>query len=318
MKRSAGPPVLVIVLAVALLAPLPWIAPPTLVQFGINALLLATLAQGWNIIGGYTGYASFGNSVFYGLGSYGTAIAMANFNLPFAAGLLLGVALAVAFAVLLGLPVLRLRGHYFAIATLALAEVMTAIVSNLDIAGRNIGIVLPLLKNDALFYELAVGLLALATLTVLFVSRSRFGLGLIAIRESEDAAGVMGVNTTLYKVAAFALAAVFSALAGGIHAYWITFIDPESAFDITLNVKMIIMAVFGGPGSVFGPVVGALLLSGVAEVLATEISTVASLFFGFVIVVAVIFMPRGLADLARRFRRLGLGYFAENVRVHRL
>jgi branched-chain amino acid transport system permease protein len=308
----------VIVAAVAVLSSLPWLASPTLIEFGINALLLAVLAQAWNIIGGYTGYASFGNSVFYGLGSYGTAIAMTNYNLGFAAGLAIGGALAVLFAVLLGLPVLRLRGHYFAIATLALAEVMTAIVSNLDIAGRNIGVVLPLLKDNTLFYELSVALLAIVTVAVLLISRSRFGLGLVAIRESEDAAAVMGINTTLYKVVAFALAALFSALAGGIHAYWITFIDPESAFDITLNVKIIIMAVFGGPGSVFGPVVGAFLLSGISEILASKVSTLASLFFGFVIVVAVIFMPRGLADLARRFQRQGLRYFGENVRTHRL
>jgi branched-chain amino acid transport system permease protein len=301
-----------------ILAAIPWIASPTLIQFGISTLLLATLAQSWNIIGGYTGYASFGNSVFFGLGSYGTAIAMVQWHLPFAAGLALGAMLAVAFAFLLGLPVLRLRGHYFAIATLALAEVMIAIFSNLDIAGRNIGLVLPLLRGDALFYELSLGLLALTTLTIVWIARSRFGFGLISIRENEEAAAVMGVNTTLYKVLAFALSGFFSALAGGIHAYWITFLDPVSAFDIGLNVKMIIMSVFGGPGSILGPVVGAFLLSGVSEILSTEISSLAGLFFGVVIVVAVVFMPRGLADLGRRFKQLGWNYFADNVRAHRL
>ena len=304
--------------ALAILAAVPWIASPTLIQFGISTLLLATLAQSWNIIGGYTGYASFGNSVFYGLGSYGTAIAMVQWHLPFGAGLALGAVLAVAFAVVLGLPVLRLRGHYFAIATLALAEVMIAIFSNLDIAGRNIGLVLPLLRGDALFYELALGLLALTTLAIVWIARSRFGFGLISIRENEEAAAVMGVNTTLYKVLAFALSGFFSALAGGIHAYWITFLDPVSAFDIGLNVKMIIMAVFGGPGSILGPVVGAFLLSGVSEILSTEISSLAGLFFGVVIVVAVVFMPRGLADLGRRYKKLGWHYFAENLRAHRL
>lgn len=304
--------------ALAILAAVPWIASPTLIQFGISTLLLATLAQSWNIIGGYTGYASFGNSVFYGLGSYGTAIAMVQWHLPFGAGLALGAVLAVAFAVVLGLPVLRLRGHYFAIATLALAEVMIAIFSNLDIAGRNIGLVLPLLRGDALFYELALGLLALTTLAIAWIARSRFGFGLISIRENEEAAAVMGVNTTLYKVLAFALSGFFSALAGGIHAYWITFLDPVSAFDIGLNVKMIIMAVFGGPGSILGPVVGAFLLSGVSEILSTEISSLAGLFFGVVIVVAVVFMPRGLADLGRRYKKLGWHYFAENLRAHRL
>jgi len=296
----------------------PWIASPSLIQFGISTLLLATLAQSWNIIGGYTGYASFGNSVFYGLGSYGTAIAMVQWHLPFGVGLALGAVLAVVFAIVLGLPVLRLRGHYFAICTLALAEVMIAIMSNVDIAGRNTGLVLPLLRGDALFYEMAFGLLVLTTLAVLWIARSRFGYGLISIRENEEAAAVLGVNTTLYKVLAFALSGFFTALAGGIHAYWITFLDPVSAFDIGLNVKMIIMAVFGGPGSILGPVIGAFLLSGISEVLSTEISKLAGLFFGVVIVIAVVFMPRGLADLGRRFKEFGWHYFAENVRVHRL
>jgi branched-chain amino acid transport system permease protein len=308
----------VVVIALVLLALVPWIATPSLIQFGISTLLMATLAQSWNIIGGYTGYASFGNSVFYGLGSYGVAIAMVQWHLPFGVGLALGAVLAVLFALLIGLPVLRLRGHYFAICTLALAEVMTAIVSNLEIAGRNTGLVLPLLRGDALFYELALGLLVLTTLAVIYIARSRFGFGLIAIRENEEAAAVMGVDTTRYKVAAFAISGFFTSLAGGIHAYWITFLDPVSAFDITLNVKMIIMAVFGGPGSIFGPVVGAFLLSAISEVLSTKISTLASLFFGFVIVVAVVFMPRGLADFGRRFRTVGWRYFAENVRRHRL
>ena len=300
------------------MAAAPWIASPSLIQFGISTLLLATLAQSWNIIGGYAGYASFGNSVFYGLGSYGTAIAMVQWHLPFGVGLALGAVLAVAFAVVLGLPVLRLRGHYFAICTLALAEVMIAIVSNVDIAGRNTGLVLPLLRGDALFYEMAFGLLVLTTLAVLWIARSRFGYGLMSIRENEEAAAVLGVDTTLYKVLAFALSGFFAALAGGIHAYWITFLDPVSAFDIGLNVKMIIMAVFGGPGSILGPVVGAFLLSGISEVLSTEISNLAGLFFGVVIVIAVVFMPRGLADLGRRFNQFGWHYFAENVRVHRL
>jgi branched-chain amino acid transport system permease protein len=304
--------------ALVVLAGVPWYGSDVLVQFGINALLLAVLAQGWNIIGGYTGYASFGNSVFYGLGGYGVAIAMVQWQLPFAVGMGFGVVLAVVFAVLLGIPVLRLKGHYFAIATLALSQVMTAIVSNVGIAGQNIGLVLPPLNNDPLFYELSLGLLTIATLTIWGMTRSRFGFGLIAIRENEEGAAVMGVNTTLYKVMAFALSGIFSALAGGIHAYWVTFLDPASAFDISLNVKMIIMAVFGGPGTVLGPIVGALTLSTISEFLSSEVTSIAGLFFGLVIVVAVVLMPRGLADMLRRMRKMGWGYFIENIRAHRL
>ncbi|MBZ9798950.1 branched-chain amino acid ABC transporter permease [Mesorhizobium sp. ES1-4] len=310
--------IVIALVVIAALAAVPRFGSDVLVQFGINALLLAVLAQGWNIIGGYAGYASFGNSVFYGLGSYGVAIAMVQWELPFAAGLVFGVALAVVFAFLLGLPVLRLKGHYFAIATLALAQVMIAIVSNIELAGQNIGLVLPPLNNDPLFYELALGLLVLTTLTIFWLTRSRFGFGLIAIRENEEGAAVMGVNTTLYKVLAFALSGIFSALAGGIHAYWITFLDPESAFDISLNVKMIIMAVFGGPGTILGPVVGAFTLSAVSEVLSSEVTSVAGLFFGIVVVAAVVLMPRGLADVVRRFRKSGWRYFIENIRANRI
>ena len=316
MKNVAW--VIALALIVALLAALPWIGNTVLVQFGISVLLLATLAQGWNIIGGYAGYPSFGNSVFYGLGAYGVAIAMVQYHLPFWAGMLLGLGLGVAFAGLLGLAVLRLKGHYFAICTLGLAFVMTAIVSNLEIAGSNIGLVLPLLRSEVLFYELALGLLVLATLTVFWLSRSRFGLGLIAIRENEEGAAVMGVNTTLYKVLAFMLSAAFTALAGGIYAYYITFIDPVGVFDIGLNVKMIIMAVFGGPGSVLGPVVGAFILSSVSEVLATKVTSLASMFFGIVIVIAVVFTPRGIVHVARHIKQTGWRYFIDNVRTHRL
>ena len=302
----------------AVLAVVPWVASPTIVQYGINALLVATLAQGWNIIGGFAGYPSFGNSVFYGLGTYGTAIAMAQLHWSFGSGLVLGAVLGVACALLFGIPILRLRGPYFAIATLGLAAVMSAIVATVEIAGKNIGLILPLFRGDALFYELSLILLVAATATVAWLSRSRFGAGLVAIREDEDAAQVMGINTTMYKVAALALAAFFSALAGGIHAWWITFIDPASAFDPTLNVRMVIMTLFGGAGSVLGPVVGAFVLSAVSEVLASKATSVASLFYGFVIVAAVVLMPKGILDVMEGFRTARWRYFTDNVRRFRL
>ena len=312
-RRSA-----LLALAVALLAAVPFFGDELVIQFGIDALLLATLAQSWNILGGFAGYPSFGNSSFYGLGTYGTAIAMAQLHLPFGVGLVLGVVLAVACAILIGAPILRLRGQYFAIATLGLAATLAALISNIDIAGRNIGLILPLTRNDAMFYEEALALLVAATLTVAWISRSRFGMGLIAIREDEDAAQVMGVNTTRYKVAALVLSALFSAIAGGIHAYWITFIDPASAFDPTLNVRMVIMAVFGGPGTVLGPVIGSFVLSAVYEILASSLSTAAALLFGLVIVLAVIFMPRGLWNLTLGIRSTGWRYFLQNIQQNRL
>jgi branched-chain amino acid transport system permease protein len=306
------------IVCVIALAALPLTGNDVLVQYGIDALLFATLAQAWNILGGFTGYVSFGNSSFYGLGTYGTAIAMAQLHWPFGVGLALGAFLAVACAVLFGIPILRLRGHYFAIATLGLSATLAAIIANLDISGKNIGLILPLTRADNAFYEEALLLLIAATATVAWISRSRFGTALLAIREDEDAALVMGINTTRYKIAALALSAFFTSIAGGIHAYWITFVDPAGAFDLTLNVRMVIMAMFGGPGTVFGPLIGAFTLSAVYDVLASSISTAAALLFGLVIVLAVIFMPRGLWDLAGGFRRDGARYFLENIRAHRL
>ncbi|HXR86400.1 MAG TPA: branched-chain amino acid ABC transporter permease [Stellaceae bacterium] len=300
------------------LAALPLTGDDVLIQYGIDALLFATLAQAWNILGGFTGYVSFGNSSFYGLGTYGTAIAMAQLHWPFGVGLALGAFLAVACAVLFGIPILRLRGHYFAIATLGLSATLAAIIANLDISGKNIGLILPLTRADNAFYEEALLLLIAATATVAWIAKSRFGTALLAIREDEDAALVMGINTTRYKIAALALSAFFTSIAGGIHAYWITFVDPAGAFDLTLNVRMVIMAMFGGPGTVFGPLVGAFVLSTVYDVLASSISTAAALLFGLVIVLAVIFMPRGLWDLAGGFRRDGARYFLQNIRAHRL
>jgi branched-chain amino acid transport system permease protein len=303
---------------VVLLAAIPWIGDAVIIQFGINALLVATLAQAWNIIGGFTGYASFGNSVFYGLGTYGTAIAMAQFGLPFWIGLVLGAVLAILCALLLGLPILRLRGPYFAIATLGLSAAMGALVANLDIAGANVGLILPLTRADTMFYELSLALLAACTLSVAWIAKSRFGMGLIAIREDEDAAGAMGVNATLYKVLALIVSALFTAMAGGIHAYWITFIDPASAFDPTLNLRMVIMAMFGGPGTVLGPVIGSFILSVIYEYLASSISTAAALIFGVVIVLAVVFMPKGLIDLGGGLRKFGWRYLLQNIRRNSL
>jgi branched-chain amino acid transport system permease protein len=306
------------ILCVIALAALPLTGDDVLVQYGIDALLFATLAQAWNILGGFTGYVSFGNSSFYGLGTYGTAIAMAQFHWPFGVGLALGAFLAVACAVLFGIPILRLRGHYFAIATLGLSATLAAIIANLDISGKNIGLILPLTRADNAFYEEALILLIAATATVAWIARSRFGTALLAIREDEDAALVMGINTTRYKIVALALSAFFTSIAGGIHAYWITFVDPAGAFDLTLNVRMVIMAMFGGPGTIYGPLIGAFTLSAVYDILASSISTAAALLFGLVIVGAVIFMPRGLWDLAGGFRREGARYFLQNIRANRL
>jgi branched-chain amino acid transport system permease protein len=162
-----------------------------------------------------------------------------------------------------------------------------------------------------------LAILAAATVVNWWVSESRFGYGLIAIREDEDAAASMGINTPLYKTIAFALSAAFAGLAGGVYAYWITFIDPDAVFKMTTTIQMIIMAVFGGSGTVLGPLLGAVVLSSVSELLATQLATLAELFYGVIIILVVLFMPKGLFDLIRQ-RVFSLKYFARNLREYRI
>lgn len=304
----------VVVLALALA---PAGLSPFLVQFLINLFMLAALAESWNIIGGFTGYASFGNVAFFGIGAYTTGVLLTAAEWPFALALPAGGLLAMAFAGLIGMPILRLKGHYFAIATLGVAETMREVVYNLKITGGGTGLTMPITKSALPFFYLMLGILIAATLVNWWLSASRFGYGLIAIREDEDAAAAMGINTALYKTAAFALSGAFAGLAGGVFAYWITFIDPEGVFRVTTTILMIIMAVFGGMGTVVGPLLGALVLASVSELLSTQLVSLAELFNGLIIILVVLFMPKGLAEAIRK-REFSLRKLARNLREYRV
>ena len=317
MKASGGKPLLIGAALVLLFALAPAGLSPFLVQFLINLFMLAALAEGWNIIGGFTGYASFGNVAFFGIGAYTTGVLLTAAEWPFALALPAGGLLAMAFAGLIGMPILRLKGHYFAIATLGVAETMREIVYNLKITGGGTGLTMPITRSALPFFYLMLGILTAVTLVNWWISASRFGYGLIAIREDEDAAAAMGINTALYKTAAFALSGLFAGLTGGVFAYWITFIDPEGVFRVIVTIQMIIMAVFGGMGSVVGPLLGALVLATVSEVLSTQLVSLAELFNGVIVILVVLFMPKGLADVIRK-REFSLRKLARNLREYRV
>ncbi len=299
------------------LAMAPGVLSPFLVQFLINLFMLAALAEGWNIIGGFTGYASFGNVAFFGIGAYTTGVLLTVAALPFALALPAGGLLAMLFAALVGMPILRLKGHYFAIATLGVAETMREIVYNLRITGGGTGLTMPITKSPLPFFYLMLAILAAATAVNWWLSASRFGYGLTAIREDEDAAAAMGINTALYKTIAFAMSGGFAGLVGGVFAYWITFIDPEGVFKVITTIQMIIMAVFGGMGTVVGPLLGALVLTSVSEVLSTQLVSLAELFNGLIVILVVLFMPKGLAEVIRK-RQFSLRDFARNLREYRI
>jgi branched-chain amino acid transport system permease protein len=315
--RARWFPGLVGLAALTLLAASPALVSPFMVQFTINLFMLAILAESWNIIGGFTGYASFGNVAFFGIGAYTTGILLTRAALPLALALPAAGLAAMLFAVVLGMPILRLKGHYFAIATLGVAETMREIVYNVEITGAGSGLVMPISRTPLVFFYLMLAILAAVTLVNWWLSRSRFGYGLIAIREDEDAAAAMGIHTARYKTIAFALSGTFAGLAGGVFAYWITFIDPDAVFKVIITIQMIIMAVFGGAGTIVGPLLGALVLASVSELLSTQLVTLAELFNGLVVILVVLFMPKGLADVLGR-RAFSLRDLARNVREYRI
>jgi branched-chain amino acid transport system permease protein len=292
-----------------------------------GVFMFVVLAQGWNLIGGFAGYPSFGNVVFFGLGGYTTAILMAKAGASFWLALPAAAAVGVLFAVLVGIPVLRLRGHYFAIATLGVAEGMREVVVNLEgLTGGNSGITVPAVGAKATtsypgntgfyFYFLVLALIAIAV--VWAVSRSRFGYGLRAIAQDEEAAAAAGINTTRAKIAAFALSGLLTAMAGSIYAFQQVTIYPTRLFDVDITVLMVVMAVIGGTGTVVGPVIGAVALQFLSEWLRTNYTDWHTFIFGGIIVLAVVLLPMGAVSFARESwarRRITL---LDTVRAYRL
>jgi len=307
---------------VVLAAIFPFIFNDYLVRAATTVILLAVLAESWNLIGGYAGYPSFGHAAFLGLGVYGAAVPMVKFGVPFPVGFLCGGLVAGALALAMGLPALRLRGHYFAIATLGILSVMQQVVINLDwLTGGGAGLSLPLPSLDVQTFDEVIYLVMLAILLATagftaWMTRSRLGYGLIAIRENEIAARVMGINTTLYKAAALTASGVFCGFAGATYAYWLTSIEPPVAFDFTYNVLLVVMAFFGGAGTILGPILGALILGVVSEWLRGVLVQYHLLVFGIVIILTVIFAPRGVLDLIGQGRRFSIASLLANVRAN--
>ena len=292
------------------------------IRFGTDILMFAIMASAWNIIGGYTGYASFGNVVFFGIGAYITAILMEKTGLHFSIAYPAAGGAAALFAVLIGLPVLRLKGHYFAIATLGVAEAIKALVQNLDITEGNAGMYLPMLDLPVrhqyyFFFYMMLATLAFTLLVTYLLLNAKLGYSFIAVREDEDAANSVGINTTLSKTFAFALSGFFTGLAGSIYAYQQAFIQPGPAFTVHTTVQMIVMAVFGGMGKLFGPLLGALSIEIISEILSNYFLVAHTLFFGTVVILAIVFTPKGMIDLITQ-RKFGIAYLLQNIREHRI
>ncbi len=289
--------------ALLLLLAFPWLyREPYYHVLGFNVLLYAMMASSWNIMGGYTGYKSLGHSAFYGLGAYLVALAANHLGWnPLISAPFLALIVALV-AIILGWIMLRTSGSAFVIATIAMLLIFRLTALNLrEITKGAPGLSQPLPPWTPEFSRMPFYYYMLAWLIItLFVSwyirRSRFGLGLVAIRDDEGKAEMVGVNTTLYKILAFGVSAYFVALGGGVWSYFTTHISPVFAFDIIVGVDMILMTMLGGLGTLWGPVLGAfILVPGSDYILFTFGSTSIYLaIIGGLMMLVIIFMPKGI------------------------
>jgi len=263
------------------------------------------LAGSWNLISGLTGYVSFGHVAFFGAGAYAGAILVAGAGWPWPLAALAGGAAAIVLAVVIGYPCLRLKGPYFAIAMLGLNEVLRALVSYFEgLTGGGNGLSLPTLNASVpIYYVMGVLAVAVTAMAWLIVT-SRFGLRLMTIREDEVAAEAMGIDTFHHKLAALLLSAVGPGVAGALMARDQGYIEPVSVFPLAITVTMIVMALFGGKGTVFGPVLGAVVLFVAQEIVWASYPYFHPLLFGAIIVAVVLLMPRGVLGLLQQRYRL--------------
>jgi len=289
--------------AFLLLLAFPWLyREPYYHVLGFNVLLYAVMASSWNIMGGYTGYKSLGHSAFYGLGAYLVALAANHLGWnPLISAPFLALIVALV-ALILGWIMLRTSGSAFVIATIAMLLIFRLTALNLrEITKGAPGLSQPLPPWTPEFSRMPFYYYMLAWLIItLFVSwyirRSRFGLGLVAIRDDEGKAEMVGVNTTLYKILAFGVSAYFVALGGGVWSYFTTHISPVFAFDIIVGVDMILITMLGGLGTLWGPVLGAFILVPASDfILFTFGSTTIYLaIIGGLMMLVIIFMPKGI------------------------
>ncbi len=261
----------------------------------LSIAMYIVLCSSWNVISGITGYVSFGHVVFWGLGAYITAILIVKLSFPWplaliSSGIFVGLLVAV-----ISYPILKLTSVYFAISMLALAETMRILVSYFrGLTGGGGGIYLRSLIDVKTAYLMMALLAFFVVLGTLIFRDTRFFRSLHAIRNNELAAESLGVNTTVKKMQAFILSAVFSAIAGGIYILNVAFIDPRTAFDIGITLNIIMMTVFGGLGTVLGPVIGPIVFMILAETLWSRFPFVHKAILGVIIVVLVIFVPKGI------------------------
>ena len=304
---------LIMVLLLGVLAALPWLAVSYTLTLVFFLSVYLTLALSYDIVGGYLGYMNLGHSTSFGLGAYTTAILLNHgFSLILALGL--AILLAAAFAAMVGYPLFRLRGAYFALATFGLISLVEVVTINLrDLTGGSGGISTPPGNNMLLAYYLVLAVAAGTIVLSYQVARSQFGLALFSIREDEEVAQAFGVPTSLYKCLALVISSIPASLVGGIYVWNMTYISPPAVFGLEIALSPIVMAMLGGTGTILGPLVGAIFITLVQEFLWTKVPFFHLAMYGIVLVLVGLFLPGGLVRtrwIKPVIQRLGLG---ENI-----
>lgn len=300
-----GPTKWAIAVLLGALAVMPAWASPYLVSLMVTVFMYVALAGSWNLFSGMTGYTSLGHGIFFGMGAYAFAVATVLLHWHPLAGFAMAACVSAMTALVLGLVLLttRLRVTYFAILMLGFNEIAQSIVATAQDVGSTSGLTLsPLPSNFIAYYFLLA--VALGVILLAYVIRStRWGLGLRAIVADEVAARVTGVGTAAHKMAMFVLSALPIGLTGAMIAWYWSYVNPFTAFDLLLSFEMLVMAVFGGVGTVVGPVLGAVVMSVVKTTLATSIPQFYTIVFGALVVVLMIWCPGGMiqaVDLLRK------------------
>jgi branched-chain amino acid transport system permease protein len=295
MTRLSG---LLPILFFAAMAALPLMAGDYYQGVGFQLLMWIALTQSWVLLSGLTGYISLGHAVFYGLGGYLTVLTWHLLPLPVAIPLA-GLAAAL-FASVVGYPVMRVRGPYFVILTFGLAELVKYIVINVEAALGKFGRLMMGAPGLSTLYWVMLALAVAATLLVVLVGRSRFGAGLRAIREDEPAAETAGVPAARYKLAAYALSAVIPGMVGGLVALRTSYFEPQQIFSPTISFTVVTMAMIGGSDRARGPIMGALFLVLLSELLWANLAELYMIILGLLLIGFVLFAPSGLDGLLRR------------------
>jgi branched-chain amino acid transport system permease protein len=293
--------VFVLAPVVAAFAVLPWVYSNHLLLF--NFVVFLVLAQGINVIYGFTGYLPFGYVGFFGAGAYGFSLLVLHMHAPPLLALVAGAVAALILGVILT-PLLRLEGAYFAIASLAASEAVAQIISNPNLTNMTqgpYGIRLSGVYAPGFAYSVAVVILAFTLLMVVYLRNSRFGLALQAIRDNPVSAGMAGVDVVRARTIAWLLSALIAGLIGAVYAWYISVFYPETVFDLGMSIFAIVFALFGGTATIVGPISGVAILYGIYNGVGIAAPQYFQLIYGALIMALVLFLPNGVLPLLKRW-----------------